>query len=404
MNKRCIIWLSVLVIIGTAGLGWVVYEKLHQDRETAYYKAMYGSDVEDILNEYSQWDQLSADEKADSPLTSEMFSSDDNDEQTIENQTGRLMANIAMLANDHAEVPLSADFIYGAGWQDKVQAYKQKQMILNDVAIGSSVCVLAVLSIVFGWGVKAAIVTAARKFKTRATGKETEFEFMVDADDLQCQDDKNPEEQPQEDTKQEHQDLQDALGIKGIQPYHNSVSFSQMPIGPKAAAMLLSNEPVTESVVATAEPASNGLSELTQEVSAIREFAAQQQDRVRQLQEGYDWTIIKRFCLRIIRCVDNLDGRIEKLAAKGEEVDYLEDVRDELIFALESSGVEQFEPETDKSYKGQEKLSEAIREREPCDNDKLSGMVARVVRCGYKYVLNENEEKIVRAAQVKLYT
>ena len=40
----------------------------------------------------------------------------------------------------------------------------------------------------------------------------------------------------------------------------------------------------------------NALTELTQEVSAIRQFTAQQQNRVKQLQDGYDWNIIKRFC------------------------------------------------------------------------------------------------------------
>ncbi len=406
MNKRCIIWLSILVVIGGAGLGWVVFEKIHQDRETAHYKAMYGSDVEDILNEYSQWDQLSADEKADSPLAPGMFSLN-NDEQTLESQAGRLKANLASLASGQGEVPFSADLVYGSGWQEKVNAYKQKQMILNDVAIASSVCVLAVLSIVLGWGVKTGVGAAINKFKGRKDSEDSEeadFEFVMDADDIQCPPDENLEEEVQEDKEQKHPGLKDALGIKGIRPYNEAVNFAHMPIEPKAAAMLLSDEPVTESVVATVEPASNGLSELTQEVSAIREFAAQQQDRVRQLQEGYDWTIIKRFCLRIIRCVDNLEGRIRELADEGQEFGYLEDVRDELVFALESSGVEQFEPETDKSYKGQEKLSEAIREREPCDDAELSGMVANVVRCGYKYVLNENDEKIVRTAQVKLYT
>ena len=403
MNKRCIIWLSILAVIGGAGLGWVGFEKIHQDRETAHYKAAYGGDVEALLDEYAQWARLAPDEKANSPLMPGMFSHND-DEQAQKDQIGRLKANLASLASGQGEVPFSADRVYGLNWQEKVHAYKNKQIILNDVMIASSVCVLAVLSVVFGWGVKLGITAAVNKFKGKKNDKGSEFEFVMDANDIPHQEDDEPKEEAHEIIAQKHPDLKDALDIKGIRPYNESVSFTQMPIEPKAAAMLLSDEPVTEAVAVATEPASNGLSELTQEVSAIREFAAQQQDRVRQLQEGYDWTIIKRFCLRIIRCADNLDGRIEKLAEKGEGVDYLEDVRDELIFALESSGVEQFEPETDKSYKGQEKLSEAIREREPCDNAELSGMVAKVVRCGYKYVLNENDEKIVRAAQVKLYT
>lgn len=150
-------------------------------------------------------------------------------------------------------------------------------------------------------------------------------------------------------------------------------------------------------------PAKSDLSELTQEVSAIRQFAADQQDRVRQLQDGYDWGIIKRFCLRIIRCVDNLDERIDKLVEQEIDSQHLEDVRDELIFSLESSGVEQYQPDTNSSYKGLEKHAEAVKGRIHTDDESLVGKVAKVVRPGYQYVVNDNDVKIVRCSQVKLY-
>ncbi|MCK5172026.1 MAG: hypothetical protein KAR47_01460 [Planctomycetes bacterium] len=156
---------------------------------------------------------------------------------------------------------------------------------------------------------------------------------------------------------------------------------------------LMSTEPVRQ----------DDLSELTQEVSAIREFAAQQQDRVRQLQDGYDWGIIKRFCIRVIRCIDNLDDRIKKLCEEGLETEYMEDVRDELVFSLESSGVEQFEPELGSDYRGQEKLAEAVRTREPADTPDLTGKIAEIVRPGYKYVVSDEDMKIVRSSRVKLY-
>ena len=150
-------------------------------------------------------------------------------------------------------------------------------------------------------------------------------------------------------------------------------------------------------------PVSQDLTELTQEVSAIRQFAADQQDRVRQLQDGYDWGIIKRFCLRIIRCIDNLDERIDKLDEQGVDTQGLEDVRDELIFSLESSGVEQYRPDINSSYKGLEKLVEAVKGRLPADDPELVGKIARVVRPGYQYAVNEDDVKIVRCSQVKLY-
>ncbi|MEE9366113.1 MAG: hypothetical protein V3W44_05440, partial [Dehalococcoidales bacterium] len=143
--------------------------------------------------------------------------------------------------------------------------------------------------------------------------------------------------------------------------------------------------------------------ELTLEVSAIREYAASQQDRVRQLQDGYDWSIIKRFCIRIIRCIDNLDERMALLAEEGEDTQSLEDIRDELVFSLESSGVEQFEPEINACYKGLEKKVEAVKTREPTDDPDLVGKIAKVIKPGYEYVVSDEEVRIVRCAQVKLY-
>jgi molecular chaperone GrpE (heat shock protein) len=65
--------------------------------------------------------------------------------------------------------------------------------------------------------------------------------------------------------------------------------------------------------------------------------------------------------------------------------------------------VEQFEPQIDTDYKGLEKTAEAVHKRENTDQAHLSGKIAKVVRPGYQYILNDNDVKIVRAAQVKLY-
>jgi len=121
------------------------------------------------------------------------------------------------------------------------------------------------------------------------------------------------------------------------------------------------------------------------------------------LQDGYDWNIIRTFCLRVIRCIDNLENRINQLAKKNIETTDLEEVKDELLFALDSSGVEQFEPEINSDYRGQEKFAEAIKDKQQCDNPKQTGKIAKVIRPGYQYFINEDNVKIVRTAQVKLY-
>jgi molecular chaperone GrpE (heat shock protein) len=160
---------------------------------------------------------------------------------------------------------------------------------------------------------------------------------------------------------------------------------------------------VQQTALANAKPVEQSLRELTEQVSAIREYAAHQQDHVKKLQDGYDWTIIKNFCLRIIRCIDNLENRIKRLVEQQVDTAALEEVRDELLFALESTSVEKFEPEINSDYRGQEKNTEAIREKEECDDGNLRGKIAKVLKPGYHYFIDEDNVKLVRTAQVKLY-
>jgi molecular chaperone GrpE (heat shock protein) len=150
-------------------------------------------------------------------------------------------------------------------------------------------------------------------------------------------------------------------------------------------------------------PINNTLKELAKQVGAIRDYAASQQDRVEKLQDGYDWGIIRTFCLRVIRCVDNVEKRIAETGDGSETVVHLEEVRDELLFALESSGVEQYEPEIHSDYRGQEKIAEAVKEKQPCSKADEAGRIAKVLRPGYRYIIDDENFKVVRTAQVKLF-
>ncbi len=152
----------------------------------------------------------------------------------------------------------------------------------------------------------------------------------------------------------------------------------------------------------SASPVGSTLSELTEQVAALRQYAAGQQERVTRLQDGYDWKIIRNFCLRIIRCIDNIQMRIDQTNDK-TGLSCLEEVRDELIFALESSGVEQFEPELHSEYRGQEKQAEAVKDKEPTEDESLKGKIAAIIRPGYQYLIDQEKTKIVRTAQVKLF-
>ena len=152
------------------------------------------------------------------------------------------------------------------------------------------------------------------------------------------------------------------------------------------------------------DPLNSTLMELTEQVAAIREYASQQQDRVEKLQGGYDWNITKNFCLRVIRCVDNLEKRINRLRKQNINSTDLQEVHDELLFVLESSGVEQFRPEINSDYRGQERFAEVTKDRQPSEDKNMTDKIAKVIRPGYRYVIDEENIKVVRTAQVKLFT
>lgn len=152
----------------------------------------------------------------------------------------------------------------------------------------------------------------------------------------------------------------------------------------------------------SAEPVNETLQILNEQISAIRQYASSQQDRVEKLQSGYDWNIIRTFCVRVIRCIDNLENRMERCEDSDLE-QTLSEVHDELIFSLESSGVEQFAPELNSAFCGQERLAEAVKAKATCPKSELKGCIAEIIKPGYQYVIDEQNVKIVRTARVKLY-
>jgi hypothetical protein len=163
---------------------------------------------------------------------------------------------------------------------------------------------------------------------------------------------------------------------------------------------------MAETVKQTAErsePIGNFVKDLTGQVAAIRDYALAQQERIKKLQDGYDWNIIKTFGLKVIRCIDNLDDRIERLKDAAADTADLEELRDELVFALESGGIEQYEPEIESDYSGQEKIAEPVKERQTTDKNHSKGKIAAVVRLGYRHFIDEENFKVIRAARVKLY-
>ena len=533
MFKKFIIPGLVLLLAGSAVLGWLLVEKNKEKQQAVYYKSRYGSEPDGYLKQYTEWLQLLPEQRAYLPWGLDKNGQPKSEAQLQQEQKERLKADLDKLAAGNKDTYPFADVLYGANWQEELRKYKKQKDQRENIYIGSILGMFTGGSILtcglLLWIGQILFNTSPiiRKFvaffsKNKSTDKDkkpaqtntqaglafkTQYTGFVRPESkagpgtgavtktnikagklTKAQEKTKPEAErkakaeakkparnesnagkdrigQKEKEQGKPKKLSQVLGNSGFQNSEaNSVNKTEHALPKtqvknktgsksstkntdKKAASPSDKEPaeLVESLESAAEnmkasrkvgdslklqtenlekqmaefkqkakgvnqpalehskPINNTLNELTEQVSAIREYAASQQDRLEKLQDGYDWNIMRTFCLRFIRCIDNLDRRISQLNEKDIEVLDLEEVRDELLFALESSGVEPYEPEVNSEYHGQEKYAEAVKEKEGCKDPKRSGKIAKVIRPAYQYFIDEENAKIVRPAQVKLF-
>ena len=455
MNKNTwIVWALFLLLPGAVGLGihFALDESLNNRIAQSTERSTQNTADEEYLQMYENWSNLPADEKANNPWGHGQYGGADIQKQLQEGQEDRLTADLPILEKGFTHYPDQlADVVYGVGWEQSIEDYRAERATTEIVLI-ASIFLLAGGGLILVGGLSKLFVQ--RVLKNRSKTKDDEDEKDVDEDgiaeeiDDALQADVPPMasalvRKPSSDSDELSESLleteqisadasekktgkgggkgyfetQKEIGAKASDT--NTEKSGQLPMKPTVSESAMSGKAQKDSyfgwaidtddstdfeTLMTTEPLTKELTELTEEVSAIRQYAAQQQDQMRKLQDGYDWMIIRRFCLRIIRCIDNIDDRISHHESQQDLVsECLEDIRDELIFALESSGIEQFKPDLNMSFKGLEKYAEAVRERVFTEDDNLIGCIADVTRPGYQYLVNDDNVKIVRCAQVKLY-
>ena len=431
-RKTWIVWALILLFPGFVGLSIHHAQKSSmQNRiDLAAQHVAESSAAEEYLQMYDQWSDLPADQKADSPWGYGSYGGSDIQTRLDEGQSDQLMADIPTLEKKgfvHYPDEL-ADVMYGSGWQQEVKRHKKESAIIEMVVIGS-IALLAGGGLILGGCLTKLLTVYIIKKRSKSAevsdpqpedvedipvSDEPQEESLVsEASDLQekeadvpAQEDggyfRSSQKSTQDDSSKSNDAKATELPMKPATPILNSQEKKQKD---SYFGWAVEADGATElDTLMTTEPLTKELTELTEEVSAIRQFAANQQDQMRKLQDGYDWMIIRRFCLRIIRCIDNIDDRVIRLYEQGDEAAvYLEDIRDELVFSLEASGIEQFGPDLRSPFKGLEKYAEAVRERIFTEETELVGCIAEVARPGYQYLVNDDDVKIVRCAQVKLY-
>jgi molecular chaperone GrpE (heat shock protein) len=441
MVKKLIVLGLVLLCAGAAVLGWVLAEKRKREEQTALYRSKYDSELSEDLKRYNEWLQLPPEQRPTLPVGLDGDANAGVETQRQREQEERLKADLDKLAANGAQIPPLADFLYGENWQEKLSEYikrkEQNEFIFTASIVCTSIggtifasCLLQyIVRIIIGVLCRLCKLFAGR-FASRPVSEgqeqvkpdaaEEEEESQAPSTLRACSAD---ESQGQEQCTQQTGLRRRARTVAGSTSQNSNNGCEDRPKRAKtvtgstsqnsnnarkgrpklAASQRTASVGVQQDVAEHSDSLNGTLTELTEQMAAIREYASGQQDRVKKLEEGYDWNIIKNFCLRLIRCIDNLESRIGGQSAESTETAHLRDLRDELLFALESSGVERFEPEIGSPYRGQEKYAEAVKDREHCDDPDKAGKIAAVIRPGYQYSIDEENMKVVRPAAVKLF-
>jgi molecular chaperone GrpE (heat shock protein) len=461
MNKAILLIGLILLLGGGGTLWWVVDEMRTSQKQAEARKLDSGSKTQDFMSRYDQWLQLPEQQRVQAVLWADANGQPKTESQIHAEQQERLMADIDKLALGISGVESYADVLYGGNWRQAVDDYKQQQeqkdFIFNCsvvcTSLGGVITVLMILVMLAGLifkgskeknvPVSAGSVPAGKRSVAddsfykhsdfRAIGKNNKNEeyfgimrhpsdnagnqTLLSPANTETAKDKSAENQA--DTKQDAAITSQTILAESRREHSArrrvktglSGSSKQTGLIPPARqddiTAALSESELVQNVTGqdkgkTANKTLHTLMELTQQVSAIREYAANQQNRLKRFQDGYDWNIIKNFCLRIIRSIDNIESRIDDMAAQDADTSELEQIRDELVFALESSGVERFEPELNSEYRGQEKFAEALKDKCSGDSD-MKGRIEKVIRPGYQCYIDENNIRVVRPAQVRLY-
>ena len=111
----------------------------------------------------------------------------------------------------------------------------------------------------------------------------------------------------------------------------------------------------------------------------------------------------------ILLGADGMAAMVDRLGAHGADKVYV--VEHEQLQHYQTAPyrrvicelVEQFKPQPHDDYSGLEREIEVVKGRSPCSDEALNGKIAAVVRPGYRYVIDDENMKIVRTAQVRLF-
>jgi len=406
MLKKILIIGLIFLFAGVTALSLLTLHEHNWSKIRTEYKNKYSSNDSDCLHKYRLWLEVPEHQRNEFPWDMDANLSLGTIEEVKQHQHERFIAEADNIIDIDADMYPVAKLLYGDDWQYKLKSYNRQRELIKVGFIlaifSSSIGAVMVLS-----STTVLLIKYLLSKKVQAeTCQETEDGKESVQSILNC----HPYSSENTDDDFEKKDLLEDEPIKPKVQAENPKAADEKGLWsrsktiekkPEKNSREISNADNT--VDGNGEVIHKTLNKLTEEVAAMRRYAGQQQGRLQNLREGYDWNIIRDFGLRVIRCVDNLENRIAELSCDDPAKSHLEEIKDELIFALESSGLERYEPDVNSEYRGHEKSAEAIKERQATNESGLKGKISGVLRCGYRYIIDDENYKVIRAAQVKLF-
>jgi molecular chaperone GrpE (heat shock protein) len=150
---------------------------------------------------------------------------------------------------------------------------------------------------------------------------------------------------------------------------------------------------------------SNGFSNLTDYLSSIKKIAEERTAEIDRYRDGYDFCKFKVFIKSIIRVIDQIDVKLSECdESKSENIyEAMEDARDDLIILLDNNNIEQVKPEVGNKY-SPTSLEYKVVKRKAAPSVEYEMTINEVVKAGYQLNISQNQTKIIREAEVVIYS
>jgi len=145
--------------------------------------------------------------------------------------------------------------------------------------------------------------------------------------------------------------------------------------------------------------AKDSIDAINGQVTALRQYVADQQGELRRYQDGFNWVITKDFCNRIIGCIDDMAKMSVKEGISDAHKEDLSAAMQQLVYALDGCGVQQFSPPVDADHREHRSYAEIVA-TEPASDPEQAGTIARIVAPGYTLYISDNQSRIIRPAKV----